>query len=249
MVIMADDISLGAAPGAGLSLLSPGTTAPSVVDFWNAYDAAAGKTSPSIAVSSPATIPGVGIGAGAGQIVPQVQPNIGGNIIPAVTGGVPAVAEALGVSLPEGVLAALGAAGALYGAYQALGGGEGGGLFGNNLLGGDVSTIPGTNIILQGPGLPEPYPQQIVKEWHANGSQFYLLTDGRIAVYSKKTGRWKAFRPPKLAVIGKNLPSHKMLTRLRRNLKRHTDDAVTLLKVTAPNKLAKPKHHYYRRHK
>lgn len=242
-VIMADDISLGAQPGQGRSLLNPTTTAQSVLDFWNAYDAAQTAATPAA---------GVAVGAGAGQVVPttttpttQVQPQ---PVMQAV-GAVPAVADALGISLPEGLVAGLGAVGALYAAYQALGGGEGGGILGNNLLGGDVSTIPGTNIILQGPGLPEPYPQQIVKEWSANGSQFYQLTDGRIAVYSKKTGRWKAFRPPKLAVIGKNLPSHKMLTRLRRNLKRHTDDAVTLLKVTAPNKLAKPKHHYFRRHK
>lgn len=207
----------------GVSLLGSGSPM-SIQNFYAAQDI-------------PITTAGIGGGGGGSAPAIAVPP-------PAVMGAaaaIPGVATALGISLPEGVLAALGLVGAVYGGYQALGGGEGGGILGNNLLGGDVSTIPGTDIVLQGPGLPEPYPRQIVKEWVANGSQFYLLTDGRIAVYSRSKRRWKAYRPPKLAVIGKNLPSHKMITRLRRNLKKHQDDAVTILKMTAPNKL---EHHH-----
>lgn len=150
-----------------------------------------------------------------------------------------AALSAIGIAIPEPITTALGIAGLTYAGAQALGLGEGGGIGGINLLGGDTTTIPGTDIILQGPGLAEPYPSMIVKEWNANGSQFYLLTDGRIAVYSKRTKRWKAYRPPKLAVIGKNMPSHKMITRLRRNLKRHKDDARTILKLTDPVGYAK----------
>lgn len=155
-------------------------------------------------------------------------------------GLIPLLGGLFGASgMPAWLATLLGVGAAGYGVYQGLGGGEGGGLFGMNLLGDPATTIPGTNIILQGPGLAEPYPAMIVKEWVANGSQFYLLTDGRIAVYSKSKKRWKAYRPPKLAVIGKNMPSHRMLTRLRRNLKRHKDDARTVLKVVDPTGYAK----------
>jgi len=71
--------------------------------------------------------------------------------------------------------------------------------------------------------------------------QFYLTINDRgtkrIYMYNQRTKGWKTWPMPRLAVIGKNMPSHQMITRLRRNLKRHSDDAVTILKLTAPGKL------------
>lgn len=128
---------------------------------------------------------------------------------------------------------------------QALGLGEGGGIGGLNLFGGDNFTLGGVQF--GGPGLPEPPANQVVKEWRANNSQFYLLTNGKIAVYSRTKRRWKVYRPQKLAVIGKKMPSHRMVTRLRRNLKKQTADARTILQITSPNSLKKKRYHYARR--
>jgi len=164
----------------------------------------------------------------------------------AIASVIPAVLGAAGISVPAALTGIIGAGVAGYGALQALGLGEGGGLFGMNILGGDETMVSG--VPLGGPGLAEPPARMVVKEWRANQAQFYLLTDGRIAVYSRTKRRWKVYRPQKMAVIGKNMPSHRNLTRLRRNLKRHTDDAKTILKITSPGSLAKPKrHHYHRR--
>jgi len=100
-----------------------------------------------------------------------------------------------------------------------------------------------------GPGLKEPGGKYLLKEWHIRVDskdgdfdlQFYLTQNDRgtkrIFMYNQRTGAWKSWPMPRLAVIGKNLPSHQMLTRLRRNLKRHQADAVTILKLVAPNKL------------
>ncbi|MBA7544192.1 hypothetical protein ES705_36544 [subsurface metagenome] len=100
-----------------------------------------------------------------------------------------------------------------------------------------------------GPGLKEPGGKYLLKEWHIRidskegdfNLQFYLTQNDRgtkrVFMYNQRTKAWKSWPMPRLAVIGKNLPSHQMITRLRRNLKRHTDDAVTILKLTAPGKL------------
>ncbi|GAI05254.1 unnamed protein product, partial [marine sediment metagenome] len=64
---------------------------------------------------------------------------------------IPAVAAAAGVTLPAWLPALAGVAAAGYGAYQALGGGEGGGLFGLNVLGGDEFAMGGLEF--GGPGL------------------------------------------------------------------------------------------------
>lgn len=198
---------------------------------------------------------GVGIGAGAGYIGFPEQTEQAG--VMGAIGAVPAALSAVGISAPAWLLAALGVAGAGYGIYQALGGGEGGGLFGNNLLGGDVSTIPGSPIEIGGPGLAEPGPGtgwNLIREWHVNYDwgtlQYYLvqkmgsrsrLSNRWIAMYNTRTKMWKAWRwvPPKLAVIGKNLPRHQMLTRLRANLSRHKADARTILKYADPTGYAK----------
>ncbi|MBA7672898.1 hypothetical protein ES703_81085 [subsurface metagenome] len=100
-----------------------------------------------------------------------------------------------------------------------------------------------------GPGLKEPGGKYLLKEWHIRmdskegdfNLQFYLTMNDRgtkrIFMYNQRTKAWKTWPMPRLAVIGKNMPSHQMITRLRRNLKRHTADAVTILKLTSPGKL------------
>lgn len=173
-----------------------------------------------------------------------------------VAAGIPAAAGALGLSLPGWLLTALGIAGAGYGAYQALGGGEGEGLFGLNILGGDETYRGG--IPFGGPGLAEPPAQYVLKEWHVNYNwgtlQYYLVQmpgskTRKIALYNTRTKKWKVWtwRQPHLAVIGKNMPSHKQLTRLKRNLSRHAADATTILKITRPTAYAKQMG--YRKHK
>lgn len=153
-----------------------------------------------------------------------------------------------------------GIAATAYGIYEALGGGEGEGLFGLDILGGNGNgsvSAPGSNYLgpvpLSGPGLAEPPAQWVLKEWHVNYTnpsfklQYYLvqIPSGRRYIYlwNSRTGQWKywPWRKPSLAVIGKNMPTHKMLTRLRRNLKKHTADAKSLLKLTSPNTLKPPK--------
>lgn len=131
--------------------------------------------------------------------------------------------------MPAWLMAILGIAGAGYAGYQALGGGEGGGLFGLNVLGGDEFTMGGVEF--GGPGLPEP--TQPYSEWHVGNKQFYHMSQytqagrysgAKVAMYNRDTKKWKVWNLPKphLAIIGKNMPSHRMLTRLRRNMKRQT---------------------------
>lgn len=189
---------------------------------------------------------GVGLGGGAGVILggtqaPPIQPRIPlSAVIPAAAAALPAVIPAL-----AGIA---GVAAAGFGVAQALGFGEGGGLFGNNLLGGDEFSLGGLEF--GGPGLPEPTAPYT--EWHSGNKQFYHVPQysptgkyagAKVAMYNKDTKRWKVWRLPKphLAVIGKNMPRHQMITRLRRNLSRHTADAVTILKLTAPGKLESTK--------
>ncbi|KKL87475.1 hypothetical protein LCGC14_1934330 [marine sediment metagenome] len=115
---------------------------------------------------------------------------------------------------------------------------------GTELSPGDPYGVP-----FKGPGLKEPGGKYLLKEWHIRmdskegdfNLQFYLTINDRgtkrIYMYNQRTKGWKTWPMPRLAVIGKNMPSHQMITRLRRNLKRHSDDAVTILKLTAPGKL------------
>lgn len=61
-----------------------------------------------------------------------------------------------------------------------------------------LMVIPGTDIVLQGPGEPEPYPKMIVKEWAGiGGSRFYLLINGRVAV-RRKNHTWHLIRRPRM---------------------------------------------------
>jgi len=125
-----------------------------------------------------------------------------------------------------------------------------GGLFGDGAQPtGEI--VPGTQygVPFGGPGLKEPGGKYLLKEWHIRmdskegdfNLQFYLTINDRgtkrIFMYNQRTKAWKTWPMPRLAVIGKNMPSHQMITRLRRNLKRHTADAVTILKLTSPGKL------------
>lgn len=204
---------------------SGGTNMSNDVDWLNEY----ASYSPT-AQKLPA---GVGEMAGAGII----------GALPAVTGA----AGALG--LPAGIAGLLGTLGGLVGVgagiFQALGGGEGGGLFGNNLLGGDTMNLGGVEI--GGPGVLEPNKSMVIKEWSVSynwGKLTYWLvrrtTGSRIIImYNSRTGQYKywPFRTPKLAVIGKNMPSHKMVVRLRKNLSKHSADARTILKMTSPTSL------------
>lgn len=203
---------------------------------------------------------GTGIMAGAG-VVGGARTPISPQQPPGIFPAIPAALGAAGIAIPAWLTALLAVGAAGYAGYQALGGGEGEGLFGINLLGGPGGTIPGTQIELGGPGLPEPGPGtgwMLLKEWHVNYDwgrlQYYLIqkigsvgknTNRWIALYNTSTKAWKAWRwvPPKLAVIGKNMPRHQMLTRLRRNLKRHTADATTVLKIIAPSRLETHRRH------
>jgi len=112
--------------------------------------------------------------------------------------------------------------------------------------------VPGTDIQLGGPGMAEPSNVPIVAEWASPDGRFRYyrvqMPNGKtktVGVYLA-TGKWWVIRPPRLAVIGKNMPRHQMITRLRRNLKRHTADAKTILQVTSPAYYAKM--HGYRKY-
>ncbi len=175
---------------------------------------------------------------------------IGEGYTPPENGGVmaaiPAALGAAGLTMPAWLAPILGAAGAGYGIWQALGGGEGEGLFGLDILGGGNGGGNGggsvNGIPLGGPGLAEPSAKTVLKEWHVSYNwgrlQYYLVQkpgSGRwIALYNTRTKKWKAWpwRKPHLAVIGKNMPSHKQLTRLKRNMARHRADAKTIMKLT-----------------
>jgi len=182
------------------------------------------------------------------------QAGIGGlaALIPGAIGALPGALGALGLSLPAWLAAILGVGVAGYGAYQALGGGEGGGLFGLNVLGGDQSMLGG--VPFGGPGLAEPLLPY--KEWHItiNGVtlQFYSVKTARgrkMFCYNTKTKEWSHWTPQKMAVIGKNMPTHRAMVRLRHNLHRHTADARQILKITSPKSLRTPARHYgHRRH-
>jgi hypothetical protein len=155
-----------------------------------------------------------------------------------------------GITVPGWLTGLIGIAGAGYGLYQLLGGGEGEGLFGLDILGGGNGNGGAqTPVPIGGPGLAEPGKPYLLKEWHINypkgRAQYYLVQRptlrGKptkyVMMYKTWDGTWTWWRLPKpnLAVIGKNMPSHRMITRLRRNMSRHTADAKTILKVASPN--------------
>ena len=128
------------------------------------------------------------------------------------------------------------------------------GIFGDEgAPGTEIQPSGGTPAPLQGPGLKEPGSPYLLKEWHVSYPkgriQYYLVQrmslNGAVSKYIMmyktwdKTWKWWKWRAPHLAVIGKNMPSHKMITRLRRNLKRHKDDARTITQLTDPVGYAK----------
>lgn len=178
---------------------------------------------PSMSGVSAAGTAGVGIGAGAGYIgfppSPAPQPNF------------------------PPILPALAGAGAIAGLVADWRSPDWG-LFQN---GGNQPQPYG--VPFGGPGLKEPGGKYLLKEWHLRQDskegdfdlQFYLTQNDRgtkrVFMYNQRTKAWKSWPMPRLAVIGKNMPSHRMITRLRRNLKRQQADATTILKLVAPNKL------------
>lgn len=206
-------------------------------------------------IGAPLNVFGAGIGGGGGfrgplPGTPAGQPGVPTpvpGILPPVVAPIAAGLGAAGIAIPPAILTLLGIAAAGYAGYQALGGGEGGGLFGLNVLGGDEFQMGGLEF--GGPGLAEPTAPYT--EWQVGNKQFYYVkvmspTTGKflrakVAMYNKDTGQWKVWTLPKphLAVIGKNPPSHRMLTRLRHNLRRHTADAKTILQVASPAYYAK----------
>jgi len=121
--------------------------------------------------------------------------------------------------------------------------------------------VPGApyGVPFGGPGLAEPGKPYLLREWHIRFDskdgdfecQYYLtMTPSgrrRIFMYNQRTKAWKSWVPARLAVIGKNMPSHRMVTRLRHMLSRQSKDCKTILKLVSPNSLAKPKHHYHYR--
>lgn len=83
------------------------------------------------------------------------------------------------------------------------------------------------------------------------GAGFFSVGERGYVGYIDKYGNERYMRTPSIAHIGKNMPSHKMLTRLRRNLKKHADDARTILKIVNPRSLRNRRddHHHHRRYR
>jgi len=171
-------------------------------------------------------------------------------LIPVAATGIAALVKAFpalaGILGKAGTIA--GIAGGAYGLLQGLGLGQGEGLFGLDPLGGDTQYQG--NIPLGGPGLAEPPAQYVIKEWSrdtaAGRVQYYRVQMPNMKKpvtlgYYTKYRKWVRFKAPHLAVIGKGLPSHRQLTRLRRNLVRHSADARTILKITSPKSLRAPR--------
>lgn len=150
-----------------------------------------------------------------------------------------AMVPAAGAGLAGTLGTVLGAAGAAYGLYQALGGGEGGGLFGLNILGGDILNVGG--VTLSGPGVPEPSPSITEAHWKDRlGRHYYRVrVNGRrkTLTYDPSSNRWWVIKKPYLAVIGKNMPRHKTIVRLRKLLSKQSADARTILRITSPTSL------------
>jgi len=160
-----------------------------------------------------------------------------------------------GIAPPMATPMALPAAGGLLSlGVQGLGAGIGSYLATQQSNGqGSLPYVPGSQygVPFGGPGLAEPGGKYLLKEWHIRMDskdgdfdlQFYLTINERgtkrIFMYNQRTKAWKTWPMPRLAVIGKNMPSHQMITRLRRNLKRHKDDANTILKLVDPTGYAK----------
>jgi len=188
------------------------------------------------------------------SLATQALPVIGGG--GALSGILTALGISGGLAGTIGTVASIGMG--LYGAWQALGGGEGEGLFGLDILGGDTPDTGGKmttglgnyvdGVPLGGPGLAEPPAAWIEKEWTTvqggTKCQYYLVRmptgPRRVVMYNFRTKRYKSWplRKSSAAYIGKKLPSHKMIVRLRRNLGKHSADARTILKITSPASLA-----------
>lgn len=130
----------------------------------------------------------------------------------------------------------------------------GGQVMSNGGNGGTTSLVPQIGgIPLVGPGVKEPPAYMVEKQWatyHGPGGnikvEHYLVNTGRgkkilhITVTGPNAGRYKVSTITKPAVITKKLPSHRTIVRLRNYLKRHKDDARTILQITSPGLLKTP---------
>ncbi len=201
------------------------------------------------------------MGAGQPSALPSLAPYTAGLDLGRVVStlgtakvAVPAVAGVLGLTLPAWLTALLGIGGVAAGGYgllQALGLGEGAGIGGFDILGGPAGSINGIQLV--GPGAAEPPANITLRHWKNGGTDMYLVvkpgTTRRWVVSRSAAGKYNAWPMPRphLAVIGKNMPRHQMLTRLRHNLSRHSADARTILKVTSPGSLKEHRYHRNRR--
>lgn len=67
-----------------------------------------------------------------------------------------------------------------------------------------------------------------VKAGASRGRGFHSVGKRGVVGYIDKKGKERTMRTGRSAVIGKNLPKHRMIVRLRHNLKRHMADIRTL---------------------
>jgi hypothetical protein len=157
--------------------------------------------------AAPETLPDVGYVSPGGSIFTEsgtyqvAELGVGEGVGAALLAAVPVVGSAIGTALglPAWLLSILGIGGAAVAA---------GGL-GVDLWPFDVTTIPGTDVELGGPGLAEP---TALRQWVAGGTQFYKLADGRMASYGRASKRWRVWRPQKMLVLSRNPRVKNLLT-------------------------------------
>jgi len=83
----------------------------------------------------------------------------------------------------------------------------------------------------------EPFTTYYGEGDYTGSSGFFSVGERGYVGYVDKYGYERIMRVPSIAHIGKNMPSHRQLTKLRRNLKRHVADARTILKIASPKSL------------
>ncbi len=69
------------------------------------------------------------------------------------------------------------------------------------------------------------------------GGGFFSVGKRGVVGVIGKNGKTKTIRVNATAHIGKNMPNHRQITRLRRNLHRHRADAITILRIVSPGSL------------
>lgn len=124
-----------------------------------------------------------GLGAAATKLLPLI--GVGAGTAAVIGGGLAAV-------------------GALTRGNGAGGGAAGGGYYG--ALQGSDFTFKG--VLFQGPGVKEPHPAQIIKDWYIQVNNhklhFFSLLGGRMACVDEETGKVSVWRPKKNIVLSSN---------------------------------------------